>query len=56
MSALRKSGMDEGEQSETHCLTAILSVLYLQDGRIYCVMNGAFRRQKVLDIAARVTE
>ena len=56
MSTLRESGMDEGEQGETHCLTAILSVLSRQDGRIYCVMSRAFRRQKVLDIAARVTE
>ncbi|BBQ84584.1 hypothetical protein WP3W18E02_31130 [Klebsiella sp. WP3-W18-ESBL-02] len=43
MSALRKSGLDEGEPRETDCLIAILSVFTRQDGRIYCVTEGTFR-------------
>lgn len=56
MPALHKSGVVEGQQGKTHRLTAILSVLYRQVDRIYCVMRAAFRYLKVLDIAARVTE
>lgn len=56
MSALRKSGMVEGQPGDPRHLIAKISAFYRQGGRFCCVTMRSFLAWRVLAIAARVTE